>query len=222
MTRVLLLFVLLSMVGCGTSRHTCTDLYSSKQEKLPFKYRRVTNASQRVPQKRDELVAKSIASDTTALEIPFVASIAPEVSLIQELSSVKKAEISQLIEQVNDEQALKVEHKPQGEISKKDLRKSLRRAVKDSKQLGDDPETLRKAKTLGLISFISAIGSFLFFPLCIVGLVTGILSLKKYEKLQNKDQRIWAILGVVFSGLYLLLLLILIVVLVYWFSTGWS
>lgn len=214
--RFFTLILLALLFSCASSKYNCIDILDTKKQKVPLKYRIGKRSDKSQTNYSKEIFGSSIP------EGPVLASIGKTELVVP--SDLRKREIKLLIEEVSMSAAskeplrFKREHSVKPETSAYTEELDLKVDQDSTRQ----DEEFKKAKTLGFISFGATLGGiasapftpFLFFPLIITGLVTGIISLKKYKKTGRKKLKVFPILGVVLSGLWLVLLIIAIGILI--------
>lgn len=217
MKNIGLILIVLLLSACTSSRYTCADVYHTKKEKIPLKYRLGTN------HKSTKATQPESSEPITELSVPVasISKVSP-LTTFQLREREIKALIEKNVEAVELDSAVAIPPTEQN-LSKKEIKKQLRKELSVLNTKGVDP-TYDKAKTLAIVSFASSIVGLIFFPLSIVGLVTGIISLKRYKETTNKENRIFALLGVIFSSIYIALIILAIIVVLWLLSDfgSWS
>ncbi|MEQ8469652.1 MAG: DUF4190 domain-containing protein [Marinoscillum sp.] len=214
----LFLIVLMLLSACTSSRYACVDVYNTKKEKTPLKYR----IGKAHPTQSVGLL-ENVSRDSMP-ESPAVASL-EVMSIPLDQFELRKRDIQKLLEELPlpKKGALSLEE-IEG-MDKKELRKKVKSQLKT---LPDPPEdeNYKSAKNLAIISFVLSMVGLLFFPVSLAGLITGIVSLSKYKRTVNKENRIFAVLGVIFSSAWLALIVALIFLILIafnnWSSSGWD
>lgn len=105
---------------------------------------------------------------------------------------------------------------------KKEAKKQLKEWAKNNIQQrkaevnnGDDFDSnTKKARTWGIISFISSLLIVPLWPLWVLAVVGGIISLSKYKKSFDKRLRFFPIIALAISGFWLLIVVLAIMFLV--------
>ncbi|MEQ8241644.1 MAG: DUF4190 domain-containing protein [Cyclobacteriaceae bacterium] len=113
-------------------------------------------------------------------------------------------------EQIEEERIRKEILRLKQEIEKK--KQNFENPDQASDLSSDDAAIYKKANILAKVSFFSALLSPVIpFPLIIVSLVTGFMSLKRYRKVTNKKGRWMAMTGIILDFVLLAILIIAIV-----------
>jgi len=226
-----LLLLLFTLSQCVSPQYACIDL--TQKKKKDFRHSRIKKHfvapdNQQALESPDDLLEEypflaKMATDPVILSDENVGFVMPEMGGLEMMAERKRGERrlsgieSRRIEQLKARVA---------EVIPPDLLDQMSQAQDTSITKFD--EVYKEAKTLAFVSFWSSIASILaialpmfIFPLIIVGLVTGIISLKRYKKAFNKDFKGLAIAGVIISSAWLALILAVLIMVILLFSGGW-
>jgi len=208
------LLIVLLISGCSAHKNTCIDLRHVESKTETPKLSKIKSHH------TDESYLFTEPGRRIKQDYPVTASL--------------KEESVELVQRPKWETSHESVRSP-GMLDKKELKEKLKEwkrelSQKDFQTLpGDTTRTAfdqqyKEARTLAIISLASSIGSFVFFPLAIVAIITGVKSLKKYKKSLNKKGRGMAmaglIIGIVSTVLFVLFILILLFVLIAFANSG--
>jgi|GEM_PF-2028115 len=204
---ILYLSIALLVSGCATQKNTCIDLTDIHGRAESFKHKRIGHSQD------GDLVFTDLARGGNA-DYPLSSStnIEPvdipqaEYGCIEGLNSASSKTLSR--------KEIKVKLQ---EWKEQITRQQLENAI-DTLITDQDRREARKAKTLGIISFVSSFGAIaalimghsLFIPLTILTFITGIWSIVKYRKTSDKRLISLPAAGMILSGVTLAVIIFLL------------
>ncbi|MEQ8581700.1 MAG: DUF4190 domain-containing protein [Marinoscillum sp.] len=228
-----LLLLAFTLSQCAPSRYACIDL--NQKQKKDFRHSRIKShfvapGNQHVVGSSDSLILREEYPFLVSLETDPVLPSGQAPGLVPDMRGLEM-----IAESKHSEKRLSGIESRRIERLKDRLVEVLPPELMEKMELVQDTSITRfddvynEAKSLAIISFSSSIASILaialpvlIFPLIAVGLVTGLISLKRYKKAFNKDYKGLAIAGVIISSAWLALLLAVIIMVILLFSSGWS